>query len=112
MTKRLFFLPLFSLVLATASLADEAKPAPAPDFSSFKTADELWNPLEKLQQQPEEAPVTRGEAEAQMTAWLTNLRAAAAVFVKQFPSDSRIWQVRALAMRVDSHLVDRNPTPE
>jgi len=115
MTKRLFFLPLLCLALATASFAEEAKPAPAPapDFSSFKTADALWNQLEKLQQeQPEEAPVTPTEAQGQLKAWLTNLKTAAEVFVKQFPSDSRVWQVRALQMRVDSHLVDRDPTPE
>jgi thiol-disulfide isomerase/thioredoxin len=102
--KRLIFLPSLCFALASATLAADpaAAPAPAastPDFSSFKTADDLWKHMEKLQQPPSEKPKSREEALAQIKAWFGTQQAAADAFVKAFPADPRSWNARMISLR-------------
>jgi hypothetical protein len=67
-----------------------AKPAAAnTDLSTFKTADELWAHIEKLQQPPSNQPKTREEALEQISAWLNKQEAAAESFLARFPADKR-----------------------
>jgi thiol-disulfide isomerase/thioredoxin len=97
-------LPLLSLVLLSLSLplaaADEkAAPAAATDFSAFKTADDAWKQMEKLQQPPTEKPKTREEAMAQIKTYFTTQQTAADAFIKAFPKDERSWNARMIALR-------------
>jgi len=106
--KRLFFLPGLCFALSTALLAADPAPAPAPasapDFSSFKTADDLWKEMDRLQQPPAEKPKTREEAVAQVKTYFTTQQAAAEAFVKAFPADARSWQARMMALRCSMQL--------
>ena len=106
--KRLLLLPGLSFALATAVLAVDPAPASAPaatpDFSSFKTADDLWKQLEKLQQPPAEKPKSREEAMAQIKAYFTSTQAGAEAFAKAFPTDPRSWQVWMIALRSSMQL--------
>jgi len=107
--KRLFFLPGLCFALASATLAADpaAAPAPAaatPDFSSFKTADDLWKHMEKLQQAPTEKPKSREEALAQIKAWFGTQQAAADAFVKAFPADPRSWNARMISLRASMQM--------
>jgi len=106
--KRLLLLPGLSFALATAVLAVDPAPASAPaatpDFSSFKTADDLWKQLEKLQQPPAEKPKSREEAMAQIKAYFTSTQAGAEAFAKAFPTDPRSWQARMIALRSSMQL--------
>jgi len=98
---RLCFLPLLSLVFASVTLA--ADPASAPpstaDFSAFKTADEFWKQIEKLQQPPAEKPKSREEAQAQVKTYFGTLQSAAEAFAKAYPKDERSWNARMIALR-------------
>ncbi|MEP6670290.1 MAG: redoxin domain-containing protein [Chthoniobacter sp.] len=106
--KRLLLLPGLCVAFATAVLAADPAPASAPastpDFSSFKTADDLWKQLEKLQEPPAEKPKSREEAMAQLQVYFTTAQAAAEAFVKTFPADSRSWQARMVALRCSMQL--------
>ncbi len=100
MNRRLL-LPALFLTLALPLVAADA-PAPAAgaqDFSSFKTADDFWKQLEKLQEKPTDRPASREEAIAQLTKWLATQREAADAFVKAFPTDPRSWEARLLSLR-------------
>jgi thiol-disulfide isomerase/thioredoxin len=106
--KRLFLLPALCFVFHTTGFAADSDPAPpaahTPDFSSFKTADDLWKEMEKLQQPPEKKPTTREEAMQQIHEWFTTQKAASDAFVKQYPADSRSWQARLISLRAAMQL--------
>jgi thiol-disulfide isomerase/thioredoxin len=104
--KRLLFLPAIYLSLIAASLATDpaAAPATAPDLSSFKTADDLWKELEKLQQPPEKKPTSREEAVQQVQEWFATQKAASDAFAKAYPTDPRSWQARLVSLRADMQL--------
>jgi thiol-disulfide isomerase/thioredoxin len=87
-------------VAATGADRSPAKPAVAnADLSAFKTADELWAHIEKLQQQPTNKPKSREEAVEQITAWLNKQQAAAESFLTRFPADKRKWDARLIIVR-------------
>jgi thiol-disulfide isomerase/thioredoxin len=94
-----------SALLISTSLraADPAPAAPAAgnlDFSKFKTADDFWALVEKLQtRNPGPAPTSREDAMAQLSTWFLTERAAADAFVKAFPNDPRRWQAKMLSLR-------------
>lgn len=103
--KRLFLLPGLCFALASASLAADPAPSQVPDFSTFKSADDAWKQMERLQQPPTEKPTTREEALAQVKKWFTTQKDAAEAFVKAFPSDTaHIWQARMIALRAGMQL--------
>jgi len=102
--KRSLLLPALCLALATASFAADPAPASAPDFSSFKTADDLWKEMEKLQQPPAKEPASREEALLQVQTWFQTQKVAGEAFVKAFPTDSRSWQARLIILRADMQL--------
>lgn len=106
--KRLFILPSLCFAFASATLAADPAAAPAaaatPDFSSFKTADDFWKQMEKLQQPPSEKPKSREEALAQIKAWFGTQQQAADAFVKAFPDDPRSWNARMIALRASMQM--------
>jgi len=96
-----------ALCIASASRAADSAPAspaspgaPSLDFSQFKTADDFWKELEKLQQPPSgPQPATREEMVAQLRVWFTTQRTAANAFVQAFPNDPRRWQAKMFSLR-------------
>lgn len=93
------------LLLPTAFFALALSLAAAdPDFSSFKTADDFWKHIEKLQEQPTEQPKSRDEAMQMATEWLGKQQKAAEAFAKAFPQDSRRWQAELLGIRAASQM--------
>jgi len=100
--KRRLLLPiaLFALSLPLIA-ADSAAPSPAgaADFSQFKTADDFWKHLEKLQEQPKDQPKSREEALGLMSKWLGDQKVAADAFAQKFPEDPRRWQSKMLSLR-------------
>jgi thiol-disulfide isomerase/thioredoxin len=113
-------LSLISCLLPLRAADDKAAPAPAAaaptkpvDFSAFKTADDFWKHIEKLQEPPTKKPTSREEAQAQVKEWFGNLRTACEAFVKAFPADPRSWQARMYILRADRQLASlRNETPD
>src|SRR5438477_7673926 len=98
----LFFAPLLQA-------ADTPAPVPLPaaesaDFSSFKTADEFWKHVEKLQEQPAAQPKSRDEAIQMVTEWLGRQQKAAEAFAKAYPQDSRRWSAELLGLRAASQM--------
>ena len=96
-----------ALCIASASRAADSAPAspatpgaPSLDFSQFKTADDFWKELEKLQRPPSgPQPATREEMAAQLRVWFTTQRTAASAFVQAFPNDPRRWQAKMFSLR-------------
>lgn len=110
--KRLL-LPLLVLGLAAQpaekSPAADAKPAVAAggkteDFSSYKTADELWKKLEELQQNPKVQPKSREEFVAILTSWLTGQKAAADAFLARFSADPRHYSAQLISLQAATQL--------
>ena len=101
-------LPVIALALSPILQAADtpaAKPAAgAADISSFKTADEFWKHIEKLQEQPKEQPKSRDEAMQMAVGWLGKQQQAAEAFVKAFPQDPRRWQASMLSVRTTAQL--------
>ena len=87
--------------LATVRAAD---PAPATDFSAFKTADDLWQQVVKVQQKPTGKPGSREEAMAQAREWMTAINATAEAFLKTYPEDPRRWEAKLLVLRTGTQL--------
>jgi hypothetical protein len=106
--KTRFFLPALALLLAPLVQGADtpaAKPTPeAADYSSFKTADEFWKHIEKLQEQPAAQPKSRDEALQMVTEWLTKQQKAAAAFAKAYPEDPRRWSAALLELRASAQM--------
>ncbi len=66
------------------------------DLSQYKTADELWNHLETLENTP---PVND---RAQYIQQLGNLRSALLEFETRFGSDPRRWDAKLLGVQIES----------
>src|SRR5260221_697479 len=81
MTTRLLFPAIFLPLTLSLSAAD------GPDFSSFKTADEFWKHIEKLQEQPTEQPLSQDQARQMVLDWVEKQQIAADAFVKAYPTD-------------------------
>jgi thiol-disulfide isomerase/thioredoxin len=95
------------VTLLALSLPLVAADAPAPATStppSAKSADESWKELQKLQEAPEEKPLTREEGLAQLKKWLETQKAASEAFVKDYPDDTRSWQARFYDVRATMQL--------
>jgi thiol-disulfide isomerase/thioredoxin len=108
---------IFALVLLAlapgrliAADAESAKPASkekagsaaGDDLSKFKTADELWAHIQKLQQGPAEQPKSPEEAQAVIKGLITNIDAALAEFFKRFPDDARKWDAKLMQIEIGS----------
>ncbi len=98
MNLRLLFPTAFLALSLTLAAAD------VPDFSSFKTADEFWKHIEKLQEQPAAQPKSRDEAIQMVTEWLGSQQKAAAAFAKTYPQDSRRWSAELLGLRAGAQI--------
>ncbi len=82
-----------SLSLATVALVLSSVAA---DLSQFKTADELWGHIQKLQQGPQEQPQSREEAMKVASDLLLQMDAALAKFLESYPKDARVWDVKLM----------------
>ena len=90
--------------LATLHAADPAPAKPAPDFSAFKTADELWAQVVKAQQRPTEKPTAREEVLAQARDWMASIHDVSEAFLKTYPEDPRRWEAKLLVLRTGTQL--------
>ena len=68
---------------------------PTPDFSQFKTADDLWAEIQKL----EEGPGDPNASPDTVMALLQQLTGAAGEFQSRFPKDPRRWEAKLVALR-------------
>jgi thiol-disulfide isomerase/thioredoxin len=100
---------LFAPSPAPAQSPDQAPDSPpvqtgtdqAPlDFSQFKTADDLWAQIQKLQQGPTSSSATPQD----VMGLLRQLTGAAAEFQTRYPKDSRRWEARLIAVQFNSML--------
>ena len=96
-------LTLAAVILAFQPLAGiGAQEAAVPDtessttLSSFKTADELWAHIEKLQRGPTTQPESRQEAVTLMNDFLAGMEAALNEFISRYPIDPRRWSARLI----------------
>ncbi len=64
----------------------------AADLATYKTADELWQHIQQLQQGPSARPTSQDEAKTVMTAFLTDLDQALGAFIDRYPQDERHWE--------------------
>ena len=97
-------LAVSALFISGAARAADAVPAapaaPSLDFSQFKTADDFWKQVEKLQQPPSgPQPASREEMMAQLRAWFVTQRTASDAFIQAFPGDPRRWQAKMFSLR-------------
>ena len=83
-------------ILVAATLLLLAAAVRGEDLSQYKTADELWQHLQELEQQP---PV---RDHAQYVGQLEGLRAAMLEFENRFPRDPRRWDVKLGRIQVES----------
>jgi thiol-disulfide isomerase/thioredoxin len=103
-------LPVSAILLSPALYAAEPAATTPPaatksiDFSAFKTADDFWKQIEKLQEQPTERPKTREEMMEQVRNWFGTQQTAAEAFLKAFPEDARRWQARMIVLRAGIQL--------
>ncbi len=106
--KTLRLLPALALLLSptlhAADVPTRTPAAAAADFSAFKTADELWKHLEKLQEQPAQQPKSRDEALQMVGEWLGKQQQAAGAFARAYPEDPRRWQATLLALRAAAQM--------
>lgn len=99
----------FLLTLLTGTLALSSWAA---DLSNFKTADELWKHIQKLQRGPTEKPSPEKNLKAVQVDWLAELDGAAADFIKRFPDDARRWDARQLQAQViqySGYVMEKEP---
>jgi thiol-disulfide isomerase/thioredoxin len=92
---------LLSLCFALTVLAVSVRGADAP---GAKTADELWQSIQTMQQTP---PKDR----AQILERLDQLHSALAEFERLFPSDPRHWDAKLLRLEVEYGLARANNRP-
>jgi len=88
---------------ATPDLSGTAavQPSPTPpDFSQFKTADALWAQIQKL----EEGPGSPDASPDQVLDILHQLTAASAEFQSRYPTDTRRWEARLIALQYSTML--------
>ncbi|MGA3172085.1 MAG: TlpA disulfide reductase family protein [Chthoniobacteraceae bacterium] len=74
--------------------------APA-DFSQFKTADDLWAQIEKMEQGPGDPSAGADE----VMALLQRLKAAAAEYQNRYPKDPRRWEAKLVELRFNSMML-------
>lgn len=105
--KTLCFLPVLAL-LSGPMLHAEDKPATATgttappsgaELTAFKTADDFWAYIEKLQEEPKSKALSREETVKMATDWLGNQQKAAEAFQKAYPNDPRRWTAAILELR-------------
>jgi thiol-disulfide isomerase/thioredoxin len=108
------FLPAFLFTLTlNLQAAEKKKPAKvekpaavdapakskAEDFSTYKTADELWKRIEELKAEPKVRPKSQAEMIAVVTEWFGGQRAAAEAFGKAYPKDERRYAAKLIALQ-------------
>ena len=101
-------LPLVALSAVVVPTGDDpalaAPTVPAADFSAFKTADEFWAHFETLQKQPTDKPASREAAMTQAQTWFGAQQQAGEAFAKAFPTDTRRWQAKLIALRAGGQM--------
>jgi thiol-disulfide isomerase/thioredoxin len=75
---------------AAADKASEKASDKADDLSQFKTADEAWAHIKKLEKGPEKRP----ESKEEYVAYLKQMQAAFSDFITRFSSDSRRFEAK------------------
>jgi thiol-disulfide isomerase/thioredoxin len=84
----------------SASPEESGTAQPTPDFSQFKTADDLWAEIEKMDQEPGD-PNASPEA---VIALLQRLTAATTEFQSRYPKDARRWDAKLIALKYGAML--------
>jgi thiol-disulfide isomerase/thioredoxin len=95
---------LSSPVLQAVDAPVPAPPAEAGEFSAFKTADELWKHLQKLQEEPKVQPKSREEAMQMVGDWLGKQQKVGEAFAKTYPQDPRRWTATMLGLRAGAQM--------
>jgi thiol-disulfide isomerase/thioredoxin len=107
------FIPLLAAALTAGTVPIAARAqdpgataatANAPDFSQYTTADDLWLHLQQVQAGPKTRPATADEFRAVMANMVTQLIAGSAEFLKRYPTDPRVWDVRLIQIETGSTL--------
>jgi thiol-disulfide isomerase/thioredoxin len=86
------------------SPAESGTAQAAPDFSQFKTADDLWAEIQKL----EEGPADPSASPDTVMGVLQQLTAAAAEFQTRYPKDARRWEAKLVELRFGSMIQSAN----
>jgi thiol-disulfide isomerase/thioredoxin len=73
---------------------------PAPDFSQYKTADDLWAQIQKWEQGPGAPSATPD----QVLGLLRQLTGGATEFQTRYPKDPRRWEARLIVLQYGSML--------
>jgi len=103
-----------SFVLAgilTATLASlDAQTVPSgspatqsPDFSQYKTADDLWAHIEALKQ----GPATKLTNQDDMVGFIMEMDAAVKDFLKRFPNDPHKWEAKMMEAGISGTLANQ-----
>ena len=84
----------------------------ATDLSQFKTADELWLHIRKMQQQgPSEQAQTLEEHRAIVKNFIGQIDVALAEFCRRFPTDARRWDAKLTRVQYANLLADLQGRP-
>jgi thiol-disulfide isomerase/thioredoxin len=86
---------LFALLLAAVTFTFSGVAA---DLSEFKTADELWGHIKKLERGPQERPQSQEEAMKLLAAHVKTADAALAQFLESYPTDARRWEAKLMKL--------------
>lgn len=84
--------------------ADAPAKSKAEDFSTYKTADELWKRIEELKAEPKVQPKSQAEMIAIVKEWFGGQQAAAEAFGKAFPKDERRYAAKLIALQASVQL--------
>jgi thiol-disulfide isomerase/thioredoxin len=96
---------IFALLLV--SLLPFTTAALAADLAQFKTADELWRHIAKLQEEgPQGSPRSLEEHRACVAAFLREVDAALAEFDRRFPDDPRRFEAKLMRLQMGELLAN------
>jgi len=90
------FVPMRRIALFASVWVSLAAAVWAADFSQFKTADELWDHIQKLEK------AEPAHDQAQFIERLEGFRSAASEFESRYPKDPRRWDVKLIRVQAES----------
>lgn len=93
------FRPVRFAALLTCTLSLNAE-----DFSSFQTADALWDKVMELRKEPDAQPKTRDETIKVVREWFTKQREGAEAFIVRYPGDQRRWEAKMIVLQTSMQL--------